>query len=685
MIVKQLVALVALCSGAADAVVPTAELAFTRLVRQPQFANMLGASSHTAGWGVRLPQVQNSRWKHIHMLASKDESNAMGCEPYTLPSTSTPSSDHDHGDGHDHPQGEDLLKTLVVADRGNCSFLQKAWLAERAGARGLVIRGTKQAVYDSIQEQAAANHTDRPPFEYDCGRGEAFVHTLATPVWSTDDPQCGRHPQCASQSCVLTGVHDPARGGHQLCCMWDTVVLMGANRSLAANVSLPVVYVSVASGQQLERSLQRFPDLLIRTYEREEPLVDVSSLLLWALGVATALGAAYYSAADDRERFRCRTDPEYQRSRQQQQSQAADADVEEGGARGDRADALELTASHAVGFIAMAALFLTVMYYVKSARVIPVLFAVSATGTFTQLVTAPLLQALVPAVASRQLSVPCWPEDPWPLSELLGFVVSGAIAAVWYVFRRTCWYLQDVFGISVCFVFLQAVQVPNLKVLTLLLTLAFAYDIFFVFLSPLVFGSSVMTDVATGGAPAYTRDDYPGVDYCERYPTFAACLDPEPMPMLLLLPRVFDWRGGMSLLGLGDIILPGLLLSFALRFDYSPQSLGENYFRTVAIGYAVGLGLANVAVSVTQVGQPALMYLVPTCLGSLLLRSRSNGDFRAMWRGVGLQDDGALDKRSDAMIDASKQAQTRSDGAVVVNDGQLDQQAPLLGPQPTLR
>ncbi|KAJ0406786.1 hypothetical protein ATCC90586_000839 [Pythium insidiosum] len=683
---QRLVLLLASICCVTDAVVPTAELAFTRLEHKPQFANMLGASSHTAGWGVRLPQVQNSRWKHVHMLPTANASNAMGCDAYTLPSTTTPSTGHDHD--HTHGHGEDLLKTLVVVDRGNCSFLQKAWLAELAGARGLVVRGTKRAVYESIHNAVNGSHAaDRPLFEYDCGQGEAFVQKLDTPVWETDDPRCARDPQCGSQSCVLTGVHDPTRGGHQLCCMWDTAVLMGANRTLAANVTIPVVYVSVANGLQLQRSLERFPDLLIRTYEREAPLVDVSSILLWALGVATALGAAFYSAASDRERYRCRTDPEYQRCRQQQQQQ--EGRQEEHASTSERQEPWELSTQHAVAFIVSAALFLTVLYYVKSAHVIPVLFAVSATGTLTQLVTSPLLQALVPAVASRQLTAPCCPEEPWPLSELVGFVLTGAIAVVWYVFRRTCWYLQNLFGISVCFVFLQTVQVPNLKVATLLLSLAFVYDIFFVFLSPLVFGSSVMEDVATGGPAAYTRDDYPGVDYCERYPTFPACLDPEPMPMLLVLPRFWDWQGGVSMLGLGDIIIPGLVLSFALRFDYSPQSLGENYFRTVAIGYAIGLGLANLAVTVTQVGQPALMYLVPTCLGSLVLRSRANGDFRAMWRGVGLHDDGALDKRSDAMLEAGDGSkpvgQSRPDGSIVVNDGQLDQQAPLLGPVPTLR
>ena len=34
-----------------------------------------------------------------------------------------------------------------------------------------------------------------------------------------------------------------------------------------------------------------------------------------------------------------------------------------------------------------------------------------------------------------------------------------------------------------------------------------------------------------------------------------------------MIPWFNDYRGGFSMLGLGDIILPGLLISFAARFD----------------------------------------------------------------------------------------------------------------------
>lgn len=39
------------------------------------------------------------------------------------------------------------------------------------------------------------------------------------------------------------------------------------------------------------------------------------------------------------------------------------------------------------------------------------------------------------------------------------------------------------------------------------------------------------------------------------------------IPMLLKIPRMFDPWGGYSIIGFGDIILPGLLVTFSLRFE----------------------------------------------------------------------------------------------------------------------
>lgn len=39
--------------------------------------------------------------------------------------------------------------------------------------------------------------------------------------------------------------------------------------------------------------------------------------------------------------------------------------------------------------------------------------------------------------------------------------------------------------------------------------------------------------------------------------------------MLLKIPRLFDPWGGYSIIGFGDILLPGLLVTFALRSGFA--------------------------------------------------------------------------------------------------------------------
>ena len=80
---------------------------------------------------------------------------------------------------------------------------------------------------------------------------------------------------------------------------------------------------------------------------------------------------------------------------------------------------------------------------------------------------------------------------------------------------------------------------------------------------------------------------------------------------------------GYTMLGLGDIVLPGLLVAFAARCDAC--ALQRRYFPLMVCGYAVGLAMANVAVAYFAQGQPALLYLVPCTLGPFLHAAQRDG------------------------------------------------------------
>ena len=114
--------------------------------------------------------------------------------------------------------------------------------------------------------------------------------------------------------------------------------------------------------------------------------------------------------------------------------------------------------------------------------------------------------------------------------DALATVTGLGIGFWWFAVRDTAsyaWVLQDIMGVSLCVLFLSLVRFPNIKVATVLLVLAFLYDIFFVFLSPIFFKESVMIKVATGGAPKADET------YCEKYPSDKNCKTRDNLPMLL--------------------------------------------------------------------------------------------------------------------------------------------------------
>jgi minor histocompatibility antigen H13 len=102
----------------------------------------------------------------------------------------------------------------------------------------------------------------------------------------------------------------------------------------------------------------------------------------------------------------------------------------------------------------------------------------------------------------------------------------------------------------------------------------------------------------------------------------------------------------MSLLGLGDIVIPGFFLALLLRFDahnanvaYFPTnvhaSFPKPYFHSALLGYVLGLGTTLYVMIVFEAAQPALLYLVPACLGSSLLCATVRGEMKELRGGRG--------------------------------------------------
>jgi hypothetical protein len=203
-------------------------------------------------------------------------------------------------------------------------------------------------------------------------------------------------------------------------------------------------------------------------------------------------------------------------------------------------------------------------------------------------------------------------------------IISLGVPIIWFIVRheKYGWVLQDCLGIVLILTVFKTVKFPSIKISTALLTLFFIYDIFFVFITPLFTsnGESIMVKVATGGS---SGDEGSG--------------PVETIPLTFVIPRLVNPYNAcgeaFSILGYGDIVLPGLLVSFCLRFDIHKESKFKTYFISSSIGYAIGLVITFIALMILRVGQPALLYLVPCTLGTVLVLSKTKNEFKELWTG----------------------------------------------------
>lgn len=253
-------------------------------------------------------------------------------------------------------------------------------------------------------------------------------------------------------------------------------------------------------------------------------------------------------------------------------------------------------------------------------------------------------------------------------ADVIAFAIAAGLVVWYYVCRHApyAWALQDLMALSMCALFLKTVRLPSVRVAAVLLCVFFVYDIFMVFISPLIFRKSVMVEVATAGAAGNARAKLSADGRT------CAHIEGERMPVLFMLPR-FDFGGGYSMLGLGDVVMPGLLVCFALRYDLLTRGPPRGacgmcfgrakradaeradaaaragrcapwYYAIVSVGYAVGLMLALLANLIGLTfngvrGQPALLYLVPCTLLPVVLVGVSRGELGRMWSEDALEAD----------------------------------------------
>ncbi|KAG6788316.1 hypothetical protein POTOM_004380 [Populus tomentosa] len=367
------------------------------------------------------------------------------------------------------------------------------------------------------------------------------------------------------------------------------------------DIHIPAIILPQDAGASLEKMLLTNTSVSVQLYSPKRPLVDVAEVFLWLMAVGTILCASYWSAWTARE------------AAAEQDKLLKDA-VDE--VPNDKAvgvsSVLDINTASAVLFVVIASCFLVLLYELMSywfIELLVVLFCIGGVdGLQTCLVA--LLSRWFKHAGESYIKVPIFGALSYLTLAVSPFCIAFAVG--WAMHRNLsfAWIGQDILGIALIITVLQIVHVPNLKVGTVLLSCAFLYDIFWVFVSKKLFHESVMIVVARG--------DRSGEDG---------------IPMLLKIPRLFDPWGGYSIIGFGDILLPGLLIAFSLRYDWSAnKSLRAGYFPWAMLGNGAGLLITYVALNLMDGhGQPALLYIVPFTLGTFLTLGKKRGDLRVLW------------------------------------------------------
>lgn len=247
---------------------------------------------------------------------------------------------------------------------------------------------------------------------------------------------------------------------------------------------------------------------------------------------------------------------------------------------------------------------------------------------------------------------------------IAGFILSLAVV-IYFNFVDKPWFLTNLMGFGFSYSALQLMSPTTFATGSLILGALFFYDIYFVFFTPMMV-------------------------------TVAKSLD---VPIKLVFPRPApidapDKVSSHAMLGLGDVVLPGIMIGLALRFDlfifylrrqkiitavnnnrngvpvegqvekakyYSlagrwtdhfwthslfgrplfvtskdskpeaPFTFPKTYFKASIVGYVVGMLATLGVMQVWGHAQPALLYLVPGVLGSLWLTALFRGELSLMW------------------------------------------------------
>ncbi|XP_027871115.1 signal peptide peptidase-like 2A isoform X4 [Xiphophorus couchianus] len=376
-----------------------------------------------------------------------------------------------------------------------------------------------------------------------------------------------------------------------------TLITPSANESEYPKVHIPLALMRYMDFLTAERVFGE--GMEVKLYVPQYSKIDPNIAVLLLIAIATVALGGLWSGACERERLK---------------SYAAGGGAEEH--KTDSSRVLYSPLSIIIFVIVMCGM-LVLMYFFYNVLVY-IIIVIFCFATASALFSC--LDAVLDLIRCGTLSFSVRNKS-FSVRSILLASVCISVAVIWGVYRNEdgwIWILQNLLGIAFCLNFMKTITLSNFKICVILLTLLLLYDVFFVFITPFFTknGVSIMVQVALG-------PDASG----------------EKIPVVMRVPRFSAWAQNLcglqfSILGYGDIIVPGLLVAYCSRFDVWINSRKKVYFISCGFAYLLGLVLTFAVMLLSGMGQPALLYLVPFTLITSAVVAGCRGEMRQFWTGT---------------------------------------------------
>ena len=212
-----------------------------------------------------------------------------------------------------------------------------------------------------------------------------------------------------------------------------------------------------------------------------------------------------------------------------------------------------------------------------------------------------------------------------PDSAALEWVAAVAITSLACFVQ--IWPAQNFVNMALAVLVSRVIQLDSFVAIVGALSLLTLYDVTSVFLIPAAGASEIMLEVQQNHAEALASSSLdlaldPSVGRSAMGSVAMQKLTSGTFTPGLLTTKIGDSLGGA--LGLGDAVFPSLMASFAKRFDSSQATNSDtkiSIFAVCMVGYLLGCVACEFAPLISTSGLPALLFIIPCMLCSVLLGS----------------------------------------------------------------